>query len=104
MTQPVSDRLELHEFIPPDQYILDPLKSFVEAVGAEIVPLRYDLINTPKLLASTLECLDGVLFSGGFLQIKDYKLMPPPTRLYYDCAKEVFLFSIRTKMPILAIC
>lgn len=32
---------------------------------AVAVPLRYDLINGP--LDQTLECLDGVIFTGGYI-------------------------------------
>jgi len=34
---------------------------------AVAVPLRYDLINDPKMLDQTLGCLDGVIFTGGYL-------------------------------------
>ena len=104
LTQPVSDKMEPDEFKPPDQYVLDPLKSFLEAAGALVVPLRYNLIDTPELLKKTLECLDGVLFTGGFLQIKAWKQMPTVTRTYYNCAKEVFQYCMETKLPLLAIC
>jgi len=120
LTQPVSDKIEPDELKPPDQYILDPLKSWLEASGAECVPLRYDLINTKDLLCETLDCVDGVLFTGGFLQIKNWNKMPTITSNYYNCAKEIFrgmnaspfeillsmffLYCIKTNLPLLGIC
>lgn len=104
LTQPVSDKIEPDEFKPPDQYVLDPLKSWLEASGAECVPLRFDLVNTPDLLKLTLDCVDGVLFTGGFLQLNEWNKMPSVTRTYYNCAKEILLYCIGAKCPLLGIC
>lgn len=68
MTQPVSDKVEPQDLPKPDQYILDPLKSFLEHSGrVQVVPVRYDLCHEPDTLRKTLDCLDGVLLTGGFL-------------------------------------
>ena len=104
LTQPISDKIEPADLKAPDQYVLNPLKVFLEANGAEVVALRYDLVDEPSILRQSLDSLDGVLFTGGFLQIKVFSRMPTITRTYYKTATEVFKYVMETKLPLFAIC
>ena len=105
LTQPVSDKVEPSELPRPDQYILDPLKSFLEHSGrAEVLAIRYDLCHEPDTLKRTLDSLDGVLYTGGFLQIQTYSKMPTASLWYYNTATEILKYCVATKLPLLGIC
>ena len=53
--------------------MLDTMKRFVEVNGKAVaVPIRFDLITDPVLFAKTLDNVDGVLFTGGFLTLNHY--------------------------------
>jgi hypothetical protein len=87
LTQPVSDKIDPKDLTPPDQYILDPLKCFIEDSGdGVVVALRYNLIDEPDILRRTLDSLDGILFTGGFLSIRYYHEMPPAALTYTNTA------------------
>jgi len=105
LTQPVSDKIDPKDLLPPDQYILDPLKNFIEDSGdTVVVALRYNLIDEPDILRRTLDSLDGILFTGGFLGIRYYNEMPPAALTYYNTAAFILKYVIETKIPLLAIC
>ena len=105
LTQPVSDKIDPKDLAPPDQYILDPLKAFIENSGdAVVVSIRYNLIDEPDILRRTLDSLDGVLFTGGFLGIKIYNEMPPATLTYNNTAAYILKYVMETKIPLLGIC
>ena len=105
LTQPVSDKIDPKDLAPPDQYILDPLKAFIENSGdGVVVSLRYNLIDEPDILRRTLDSLDGILFTGGFLGIKIYNEMPPAAITYYKTAAYILKYVMETKIPLLGIC
>lgn len=89
----------------PDQYILDINRQFIELSGlATAVPLRYDLILDESILKKTLDDLDGVLFTGGFLSLRVYKYAPESVKTFYATAKYVFQYAINHRLPVLGIC
>lgn len=89
----------------PDQYVLDINRYFVQLSGtAKAVPLRYDLYEDKEKLMQTLNELDGVLFTGGHMPIRELKEAPASVKLFYATAKHTFEYAIASKMPILAIC
>jgi gamma-glutamyl-gamma-aminobutyrate hydrolase PuuD len=105
LTQPVSDKIDPKDLTPPDQYILDPLKSFLEHSGdGVVVALRYNLIDEPDILRKTLDSLDGILFTGGFLSIRYYHEMPPAALTYTNTAAFILKYVMETKIPLLGIC
>ena len=105
LTQPKNDRIDPKDLKEPDQYILDPLKSFIEDSGdGVVVALRYDLIDEPDILRRTLDSLDGILFPGGFSSIRHYKDMPHGALTYYNTAAFILKYVMETKIPLLAIC
>ena len=85
--------------------MLDINRQFIELSGvAEAVPLRYDLIHDDKVLSRTLDNLDGVLFTGGFLSLRVYKYAPVAVKTFYSTAKFVFQYALANMLPILGIC
>ena len=104
LTQPINANLPKDEQ-GPDQYILDINRQFIELSGvAEAVPLRYDLVTDSDLLLSTLDQLDGVLFTGGFLSLRVYKYAPEAVKVFYETAKYIFEYALAKRLPILGIC
>jgi len=81
------------------------LKSFLERSGrVQVVPIRYDLCNDLHNLKRSLDSCEGVLYTGGFLQIRTKSQMPTACRWYYETATEVLKYCMENKMPLLAIC
>lgn len=105
LTQPISEGADLPDHSQPDQFMLDTLRTFVEASGkAMAVPLRYDLSADPATLKQTLDSLDGVLFTGGMLSIKSKKDMPPKAQLYCNTALAALKYTMEYKLPLFALC
>jgi gamma-glutamyl-gamma-aminobutyrate hydrolase PuuD len=105
LANPTDEKIDPAVLQQHEQYILDNFKNFVEASGiAEAVPIRFDLITEPLLLAKTLDSIDGVLFPGGGLQTKFYDKMTPAARLLQETASEIVRYAIMNNMPVMGIC
>lgn len=84
---------------------MDPIKEFIEVNGqAIVVPLRYDLSKDEVTLKRTLDSLDGVIFSGGFLALRTFSEMPEATQAFYKTAVEVVKYTIEHRLPLMGIC
>jgi len=105
LTQPINSAVPSKNHKNPDQYILDINRYFIELSGfAKAVPLRYDLISDESVLNATLDSLDGVLFTGGFLSLRVYKHAPESVKVFYETAKYIFKYALANMLPILGIC
>eukprot|EP00347_Sterkiella_histriomuscorum_P007669 403348028 len=91
LSQPVS-KANLAGF-QNDQYILDVNREFIELGGSCAIPINYD-ISREELL-QLLPSLNGVLFTGGGLDLID-----PVTQAqhpYYKTAKIIYDYAIQQK-------
>ena len=80
------------------------MKAFLESTGAVVVAIRFDLIEHPDVLRKSLDSVDGVLFTGGFLQIRKYSELPAVSLQYYKTAAAILRYAIDHKLPLLGIC
>jgi gamma-glutamyl-gamma-aminobutyrate hydrolase PuuD len=105
VTMPKNEKEYFNFSEKPDSYILGQLKNFIEDHNnAKVVPVRFDLSAEPEKLQQTLDSIDGVLFTGGFLAIKSVAERTDTAKAYLKTAMEILKYSIAHNMPILGIC
>jgi gamma-glutamyl-gamma-aminobutyrate hydrolase PuuD len=102
LTLPIDENIDSRA---QSQYFLDTNTRFLEVSGEVVcVPLRFDLSQQPEMLQRTLDNLDGVLFTGGGLSIRNLEAMPPATLDFYNTAKQTVKYCVNNKLPLLGIC
>eukprot|EP00351_Strombidinopsis_sp_SopsisLIS2011_P000844 CAMPEP_0116884612 /NCGR_PEP_ID=MMETSP0463-20121206/17574_1 /TAXON_ID=181622 /ORGANISM="Strombidinopsis sp, Strain SopsisLIS2011" /LENGTH=107 /DNA_ID=CAMNT_0004541431 /DNA_START=218 /DNA_END=541 /DNA_ORIENTATION=+ len=99
---------EKQHLFPAKEYILDINRHFIELSGATAVPIRYH--TDEQTLYEMLDELDGVYFTGGFLNLFEVSQGITIEHPYYKTAKRIFKYSLETKkadgfgLPLLGIC
>lgn len=51
-----------------------------------------------------LDTLDGVLFTGGFLNLRKIEDAPIEAKVFYKTAAGIFKYAINEMLPILGVC
>lgn len=104
LTQPTSAKNR--QLFDKDQYVLEVNDNFVRWSGSVPIAIPYDI--SPEELSKVLNQINGVLFTGGALEMIDEK--SGEWHQYYKTAHQIFSYSLfmkdvkRKNWPILGIC